>query len=465
MSSKHELEHAVRFAIEQTRLYMIIKYRQLYPDLFQHATFKIRPATNQDYYIPQALALTCHVMEDNYFTEPGCKKVGCFPFKENGVPCIPTDPVQWSQLGNGHTLSCQPICQASDTTVDTEWWNDKCVMVNPLKKIVVMFPERVFGRTTTHQYHNGLTWDEGRVKLNADYCKAYGLDFDGNECVSSTEQTIFEILLGTTVYRSIKTAGMQPAVAPAPPPLPTDLNAIQSPVTVDELTDTTGSSELAKQIAMEISADVGLDIGMRTVEKILKKRVPKLIGKAASSIAVKTALTQAVLKNSAALVAKSFIHMGRAVGAASTILTPYSIVSLVVDLIDPHMYNYMLTGSMVDQLNARLDLQYFQKESQFNQPVTPEYIWDYVLVQPDESDRYSYMADRIEEYLQALRPADITQAPPTAKKEYHYKKEIQRWNWTLHAVVACMLLALAIMWVEWIHVWCGIVLVALMYSG
>lgn len=208
---------------------------------------------------------------------------------------------------------------------------------------------------------------------------------------------------------------------------------------------------LVKDLAMEISVDLGVDVSLHVVEKILKKRVPKLITKAASQVAFKAALTQAVLKNYAAMTSKAFVTMGKAVSGLATVFSIFGAVSFIVDLIDPQMYNYLLTGSMVDSINRRLDVQYFQLEDNFNQEVTPEYVWDYVLPHEDQSDQYTYFAEKVEEYLQALRPQDTVGPPP--KPTHRTSATIQQWTWTIHWILSAMLLMLCIMFVQWIHVW------------
>lgn len=451
MASKAELQHASRYAAEHTRHYMFNVYQRLYPDLFQHASIKMRPATKDDYYIPDALSNVCYVVEKTSFDQEGCSKAGCFPFKHLGEPCTSKDSVQWTQVGNTFSLSCQPMCSSSNTTVDTEWVKDECVMVNPYKKLVVMFPEKIFQRTTPHAYHSGLSWEEGQVKLNAPYCRAYGLDFDGRECIRTIGQQVLEFFYGTTVFRSMKTATLRPVRPTRPPPAPTNMKAIQAPVSQEDIVDESQSEQLAKEIVTEMSADIGLDVGLHVVEKILKKKLPQLISKAALRVSVREAIKHAVIRNATAITSKAFVTMGRMVSGFTSLFSIYSVASLIVDMIDPHMYNHLLTGDMIDKINRKLDLHYFQREDNFNQVVTPEYIWEYVLPQADQSEQYLYFADRVEEYLRALRPAEKVSTPP--KSQYTVQKEIVRWNWTFHLVLVGMLLMITIMWVEWIHIW------------
>ena len=455
MASRDELHHAMQYAQHETCIYMFSKYQDLYPDWFQHAAIQMRPATPDDYYLPAALKDSCRVVDGTTFNRKGCSLSGCFPFKALGEPCQPTDPLQWTQVGNTFSLSCQPLCASSDTTVDTEWWDGRCVMVNPYKKMVVMFPESVFQRPDRNTYHGGLTWDRGQVALNARYCEAYGLLFDGRDCLMTGGQRFGEIMLGTTVFRNLKTAHMQPVAPIVPPAVPTYFQPVEAPVSADELTDTSLADKVAQDIMVDLAADLGMDIGLHVVQNILKKRVPQLVAKASTHVAFRAALQQAVLKNAAAITTKAFVAMGRTVSSFATVFGAFSLVSVIVDVVDPQMYNYLLTADMVDKLNQRLDWQYFQKEANFNQTVTPEYVWDYVLPPQDQSDQYLFFAQRVKDYLTALRPEEKVSTPP--KSTFTMRRTMKKWTWTLHGVLVGMTVLLAIMWIQWIHVWVCVV--------
>lgn len=80
MASKDELQHAILYATEETRIYMFNKYRNLYTDWFgYYSDIVTRPATPDDYYIPPSLE--CIVVERTSFDKKGCEMAGCFPSK------------------------------------------------------------------------------------------------------------------------------------------------------------------------------------------------------------------------------------------------------------------------------------------------------------------------------------------------------------------------------------------------
>ncbi|GFU09929.1 baculo_p74_N domain-containing protein [Trichonephila clavipes] len=72
---------------------------------------------------------------------------------------------------------------------------------------------------------------------------------------------------------------------------------------------------------------------------------------------------------------------------ASNILAIYSVISVILDIVDPFHYENVLTTDALDAINKRLDLVYFQRKNNFNPEVTPEMVWDNLLGEEDESDR------------------------------------------------------------------------------
>lgn len=435
---------------------MMKKCIQAFPHVYQHAEIVTRPATRQDYYVPDQLKHQCIVVERTVFKEKGCINLSCFPYKSDGTPCEKKDPVKWIAIGNHYsTLSCQPSCWKSKTTVDSQWIEDKCMAVNPLKKLLAIFPEKAFGLTSKHELHSGLDWKRGNMYLNKHYCAAYGLEFDGNDCYSPTGQTILEYLLGKTVYRAIKTSTIKP-VRQKLPPVPKDLEEEDDLPDVTDITKKIPeASQVAEDIASEMAFDFGIDLTTHVVEKILRKKAPKLILKAAANIPVKSALVQAVVGHSVALGLKSVALLGKALSGFSNIFAIYSIFSVIMDVIDPYNYDSVLTADMLEKINKRLDFIYFRKENVCMREITPEIAWDTIFESEDESDRYEFMAEKISEYLKAIQTEQVDYAP----KESYFSKQLtlikqqKRWSTHLHVVTMGMLGLFALVFIEWIHVW------------
>lgn len=61
-----------------------------------------------------------------------------------------------------------------------------------------------------------------------------------------------------------------------------------------------------------------------------------------------------------------------------------------------------MNKSALNKINKLLDYKYFGEE-QYPLEVTPEYIWEYgILNVGDESDYYEFMVNQIKEYMEAL---------------------------------------------------------------
>jgi hypothetical protein len=460
--SKTELDHAVRYAIEATKLFLMEQYTRLYPHIFTESRIETRLATMNDYYVPDSIAGQCIVVVKTFFTETGCHRLACFPFKSNMEPCEETDDPQWIPLGKGFTIACQPHCRETTQAIDTEW-RKRCVEVNPYKKILAMLPEHAMGRKA--KQHGGLDWVNGHIRLTAEYCKEYGLDFDGYECTSTTGQQILEWFIGKTVYRTIKKSSSSIRGTPpvnAPPYFNYPQHTLQRLVSTDNDTETMNFSKLAKDIAIELGIDFGVDVSATVVERLLTRHVPKLLDRALNNISIKTAVKQSVLQSSALILRSFSMATGKMIGMASNILTAYGIVAAVLDVIDIYDYDKVLDGRTVDEIDFKLDLRYFGREDDFDRTITPEYVWDNVLVSVDLSDRYEFMAEKISEYLSALHTKPI-KLPPIKKNVLPIQN---RWNLILHWSLVSVLAVLSLLWSKWIHVW-GVVLLASMifYNG
>ncbi|GFV01209.1 baculo_p74_N domain-containing protein [Trichonephila clavipes] len=462
--TKYELQHALRYATEHTTQYLLDVYQKRYPHYFQHVEIEIRPATVKDYYIPPSLATECIVVDKIYFTELGCKRLSCFPFKSDGVPCTRKDDIQWTPLANKWVLSCQPSCREMTTPIDAEWWGTRCVMVNPLKKVLASFPEQIFGMQSKHPLHAGLDWRNGHIYLNKSYCQAYGLEFDGKECYSLVDQIIGEFFLGKTVYRALKTSTLQPPNNPHIPPVPSH-PAVPLEVSLNDTISLPDTSQVAREVTAELFADFGVDIAVHVVEKILRKKAPKLLLKAAGNLPIQSALTQAVLNQTLSLSVKSLTTAGKIMAGASNILAVYSVISVILDIVDPFHYENVLTADTLETINKRLDLVYFQRKNNFNPEVTPEMLWDNLL--EDESDRYEFMANKIQEYLNALQANDKINYEITlpALKHFNMSKQNQQYQWTLHLVIVIMMIILGMLFVQYVQVWAVIILLGVILLG
>ncbi|GFY55237.1 baculo_p74_N domain-containing protein [Trichonephila inaurata madagascariensis] len=367
--------------------------------------------------------------------------------------------MQWTRLANTLVLSCQPSCREMTTSIDAEWWGSRCVMVNPLKKVLASFPEQIFGMQSKHPLHAGLDWRNGQIYLNKLYCQAYGLEFDGKECYSSVDQTIGEFFLGKTVYRALKTSVVQPPNYAHIPPIPSH-PAVSLEVNLSDTIPLPETSQVAREVTTELLADFGVDIAAHVVEKILWKKAPQLLLKAAGNFPIQSTLTQAVLNQTLSLSVKSLTTAGKIMAGASNIMAVYSVI---LDILDPFHYENVLTADALDAINKRLDLVYFQRKNNFNPEITPEMVWDNLLGEEDESDLYEFMANKIQEYLTALQANDKINYETTLPvlKHLNMSKQNQYYQWTLRLVIVLMMVILGMLFVQYVQVWAVVILFVL----
>lgn len=477
--SKYELEHAIRYATECTKSYLFEEYLRRYPHLFNYANIKIRPAdSDKDYYVPELLKDSCFVVVETNFEKPACIQLGCFPIRNIDLETCSGayDEPMWVPLGSKHTLACQPAC--SDIRfrykMDTEWLADKCVEVNPYKKMFAMNPEMLMD-LRTRKKHGGLEWHDGRLYLTAEYCHAYGLDFNNNDCFNSQGQSVGEFFLGKTLYRTIRNQIEDiKELQREPPPIvasgDTLRQALFNQYIFDEKqNDTTNipivqldddAIKLANMIIKEISIDLGVDLSLDYVQHILKKKIPKLLNKALRDVVIKSAVKQFVIRSTTQLAIRLSTMAASSLGGINHVLFIIGIISMVLDVMDPNDYNKVLDAARLERIDRKLDAKYFGHAADYIRVVTPEYVWDNVLDDDDESSRYEYMSNKIKEYLEALRkttkPVDLKPAPPLFQRE---SKNLNYLPWIIYIIVS-ILLACMLVFDRYISMWALATLIA-----
>lgn len=414
--SKYELQHAIRYATEATRIDQFHRWRAKLPEVFQFAHLARVPADSEkDYYVPASLKPNAFVVTRTWFDEDGCNGIACFPFRDNLDPCKGAWREREVRIGTQYFKACQPACEWS--TIDTEFRDSKCFLVNIQKKQLAMAPEKIYGMKSKHNFHSGLDLIKGHLKLNSKYCYAYGLDFFDGDCYESIGQKVSEIFIGSNIFRSVKRkivrvpvpaplilapARRRRAVAAAVPPI------VQPP---EEFEPNDTTKQLVYDLALEFSAEMGVDVTLNFVANVLRKKVPGMVVKAAIDLPIKSALLQAVSKSYAVAIATGVKALGTAAKVANVALLGYGVFSLVLDLFDPYEFNKVLTKKRLEEIDLALDQLFFERSKDFKIEVTPEFLWDYVLTEQegeeDETERFTFFADKVREYLEALR-----QVPP-----------------------------------------------------
>lgn len=451
--------HAIRYAVEATKCYLMEEYKRKFPHYFGNAVLETRPATEEDYFIPPSISDKCIVVVKTRFDEIGCKRLGCLPFKKNWELCEKDDPLQWIRIGNEYELACQKSCE--EHAINTEWSRDgRCVIANPLKKILASMPEKLFQRASRHVFHGGLDVVDGELKINKRYCDAYGLDYVDGDCLAPGAQIFGEFLLGKTVIRAAKVANIQP-LTDHPPPIPNYMNynvrkRKKRSLPID---DPSVESENFANFAAELAKDLGTDISEYAVKNFLKHKAPKLLLKNIDKIATKLVLKNSIVVSMKQLGTFSLKSLGSAVGVVTTVYALYDLAVGILDTIDPFDYLKVIDKTKLDKIDDELDYTYFQ-DGPVRPELTPEYIWENEILAEDEdiANQLSFMALKIEEYLKALEtiPESEYRKQPTAKQSPLIQfvwNEKEDWNKTIFKCIIFIMICCALLFLEWIHIW------------
>ncbi|GFQ68196.1 uncharacterized protein TNCT_730031 [Trichonephila clavata] len=176
--------------------------------------------------------------------------------------------------------------------------------------------------------------------------------------------------------------------------------------------------KLLHDIALELSVDFGLDLSLDSIQHILKKRVPGLVFKATTDIPIKSVMIQAILKSQATTIINVSKMAAKGVSTVSSVFSLYGIVSMIFDIFDPFEYNRILDKATLDSINRQLDLKFYKTEFYKPIKVTPDFVWENMLLEEDQTESYTFMAERIKEYLNELHKK------PPDKKIFKLKKEL-----------------------------------------
>jgi hypothetical protein len=452
-----------------------------YPEIFRHAHIETRFADGKtDYFVPHELESTAIVVERTYFDSEGCHKIACFPHSSQLNSCGQELDPHWIPIGLGFTLACQHACEWSN--IDTDYRNSKCFLSNILKKQVAVAPEEMYGMKSKHRFHTGLDLVDGQLKLNERYCEAFGLDFENGECVSTTGQKIAEVIIGSTIFRAFKIPPADKYYYKHPPAVPEYLQkndrstrsvsssgGVMAPP--EEWVDyTLPLDDLIREIAFEISVDYSMQISLDFVAHVLRKRVPGLVVKAVLDLPIKSALVHAVVKSYASATANAIKAMGVAAKGASTVLAGYGVFSLVLDLVDPFEITKYLTREKLKSIDLALDVQYFQRLKDFEIEVTPEYLWDHVLEDENQTKRYEIFADKIREYLGAISSMPPEMQRPDASPKLNLfhspqKSKKRRYRVAMRVSSVMIILLLAFVFSKYVHFWSLGLLLFLIYTN
>lgn len=464
--------HALKYATEATKAHLMQEYKSKFPHYFQNARIETRPATNEDYFIPPSIADKCIVVVKTQFDEIGCKRLSCFQFKKNWEVCEKTDPLQWVRIGDDYELACQKSCQ--DHSINTEWSKDgRCIIANPLKKVLASIPEKLFERASRHVFHGGFDVIEGDLKINKRYCDAYGLDFVDGDCVASGGQQFGEFLFGKTTIRAAKAANLE-ELKDIPPPIPSYMNytirkrkRVKRSLSID---DSPTSSQIIKEFAADLAKDVGLDVSEYAIKRFLKRKAPALLTKGIDKIATKLVLKNSLVVGLKQLGTLALKMAGSAAGVVTAIYALYDLVVGIIDIVDPFDYMKVIDKEKLEKIDDQLDYTYYQ-DGPVRSEMTPEYIWENELLIDDKDieNQLLYMTMKVEEYLKALetipenefhKQTQMSKQKPLIQFVWKEKEDVSK---TFFKCIIFVMVCCALLFLEWIHIWACCLFFAMLY--
>lgn len=391
--------HALRYATEATKVFLLDLFRRRYPDYFRFARVETRPATPSDYYVPPSLAGRCVVVERTWFEEEGCRRLSCFRVRDGRWNlCAPEDAPRWIAVGRRFEPACQDACR--DHSVDAEWTDGRCVVANPYKKMLAAAHEDAFGRDLPQVVRRGFDLTGGTLALNEDYCSAYGLEFADGECVAA--RTLGERLFGKRTVPAVKTSARRAGSAPPPAPPPKTpgggSGAATPPKTPPDalarLLEARGPS--LKALAAELGEESGTAMTEDAVRSFLAVRAPRLLeGKTMDEPAVRLVVKHALTLGSRR---RGPAGLGEKSVSATSAYEVYERTGAILEALDRHVG--VLDREALRDVDERLDAEYFEG-GEVRPELTPEFVWDRDVLTREYSERLMYAAERVEEYLTA----------------------------------------------------------------
>ncbi|XP_025196789.1 uncharacterized protein LOC112595705 [Melanaphis sacchari] len=309
-----DMDNARKFLSNyNTRVRMMELMYKKYPRLMSHATYTVRDATSENYYIPRTLRDKCKIIDVD-ISEKLCDKLSCNKYTASGF-CMPETKTHYVRVGDGkeYDTVCQPAyfntnvdptySQDNTRSVDTpqlRYHKNKCItmpdfMTNYLEKpfyrSITVYENRVndiptgFTRINDTESEFGCGWS---YKNNTTYCKYYDRTLDDNgDCSYKWWEKRLNAVVGMSFINSVKSVVRKIDTKKFMFDVP-DLPEI--PDTLDEK-DTLGywkrdineSFSLPKLMIYDEDDDDGLkNRVLYAKQKISENRAKRMVGKAPS---------------------------------------------------------------------------------------------------------------------------------------------------------------------------------------
>lgn len=467
MNTYYDYINAVEFAHNCALEHQYNYFLNKYPHIFKYVDVQSKLATHKDYYIPAAIKNECKIYSVA-FNEIGCRKIGCFPKTASLTDCTEKDPTTYISIGENFYLSCQPACHELSPFIDTEFKDGKCWQMNTEKKIFALFPEQIHNVEVYQPMHKGLNLQNGDLVINKDYCTAFGLSFENDQCTAPIGQEIAEFFLGSSIYKTLKKATIQSSFNLVPPSVPNDVKNINSWLegspsmknnSTYQLTSSMpyipaeAFSNILKDFMKDLTIDVSVDFSIDYSLKVMKKRIPKSVIKmsnmAINRKVVQSAMMKAITQSHALSFAGAARGLFSALSKINIAMSLFSIVSNVIDLFDPFNYNYVLDKETISKVNEHLDYTFYRSNNK-NVEITPEKVWN--ILEDDMSVYVDKLEEKIDYYLEAVKLEDYNSRYKIQKEISKKKKTKIEYNWhkVFHVFFVMILIIASILFIHYI---------------
>ncbi|AIU41254.1 p74 [Sucra jujuba nucleopolyhedrovirus] len=222
-----DLTNASRYAVHRHRLNFIPKWRARFPNIL--IDYEIRPATNDDYYVPPLLKDVAVAVKLT-FSKRGCESMSCYPFTE-------TEPIDYStKFGYTQTSEtavgyAQPACYHLDRAAATRTGAENevqapelryttangCILADTLSKMYFNSPylrteEHLISGVddvpgfNVHPNADPLFPEMFRGEFNQAYCRRFGRTLTNGGCSMQWWESVIGFVLGDTIYTTFKLA-------------------------------------------------------------------------------------------------------------------------------------------------------------------------------------------------------------------------------------------------------------------
>ncbi|QWO71544.1 per os infectivity factor 74 [Orgyia pseudotsugata single capsid nuclopolyhedrovirus] len=220
-----DLTNASRYAIHQHRLAFIPRWRSKLPHIL--IDYEIRPATNDDFYVPPGLSCKAVAVKLT-FSRRGCESMSCYPFTET-APVDYSTPFGYTQTADTAVAYAQPACYHLDRAAATREGAEneiqapelrytntgRCILMDTMSKMYMNSP---YFRTDEHLIQGVDDVPGFNVTPNADplfpemyrgefnhaYCRRFGRTLMNGGCSMQWWESLIGFVLGDTIYITFK---------------------------------------------------------------------------------------------------------------------------------------------------------------------------------------------------------------------------------------------------------------------